>query len=189
MSCVWRQPYARYNSAGSLQVTDITHTQTDPLTHRYTHWWSVGHFEIKAFITSDCPFMGGNRNWPRYQCTPVSQLFLLLCALESMSLSCRSKNVSTIVGGCTQWETWCRNWNKAGSCIKLTIKIINDSEFRSIFSRCSQVVSRLPAIHTWMHLLCLMGHCRWVVGNGDGGILSDAFWVWQNGLGGIVSKF
>lgn len=65
MSCVWCQPYARYNSAWSLQVTDITHTHTR---------WSVGHFEIKAFITSDCPFIRRNRKWPRYQWNSVSQL-------------------------------------------------------------------------------------------------------------------
>lgn len=66
MSCVWRQAYARYNSAGSLQVTDITQAHT--LIHTYVHnGWSVGHFEIKAFVTSDCPFIRKNRKWPWYQ--------------------------------------------------------------------------------------------------------------------------
>lgn len=64
VSCVWRQPYARYNSARSLQVT-ISHIHS---------WRSVGHLAIKAFITSDWPFIRGNRKWPCFWCSPVSQL-------------------------------------------------------------------------------------------------------------------
>lgn len=44
----------------------ISHTQNG---------WSVGHFEIKAFIISDCPFIRKQIKWPCYQCSPASQLF------------------------------------------------------------------------------------------------------------------
>ena len=42
-------------------------------------------------------------------------------------------------------------------------------QFRSILSPCSDIFSKLPAIHSWMCLLSLMGSCRWAVGTGDGG--------------------
>ena len=35
----------------------ISHTHKLIHTHTHNNGWSVGHFEIKAFITSDCPFI------------------------------------------------------------------------------------------------------------------------------------
>lgn len=70
----------------------ISHTQTRVHTHTHTGW-SVGRFEIKAFITSDCPFIRRNRKWPRYRCSLVSQLLDAASLWTSSSLILWSKDV------------------------------------------------------------------------------------------------
>lgn len=72
-------------------------------------------------------------------------------------------------GKCTNCDPWAK-------CSKCNCEFITE-QLRNILPLSSQVSSELPTIHGWIHLLSPAGKCRWVVGTGDWGILSKAFWA------------
>lgn len=106
----------------------ISHTQNG---------WSVGHFEIKAFIISDCPFIRRQIKWPCYQCSSASQLFdAALAALWTL-------------GSLILWMMWVltpveTTWKK-----KITGKVLMD------FWVYSRVIKWNSSLSFYLELLCV----------------------------------